>query len=77
MPQFARPNPNYRSTSFEHYPKWADNKGQGPTKQELADKMDDIRKKMDEIGRDQADMEGYCKVWTYTQQMAPREQDRI
>ena len=77
MFKYARPNPNNRNTSFEHYPKWADPNAKGLTKEELGDKMEVIRKKMDDLGRSKEDMEGYCKTWTYTQQMGDREQDRL
>ena len=41
------------------------------TKKELGDKIDVIRKKMGDVGRNMGDMDGYCKVWTYTQQIGP------
>jgi hypothetical protein len=77
MHQFAVANPNNRSTSFEHYPKWADTHGKGVTKEELDEKINEIRRKMDNMGRESEDMEGYLKKWTYTQQVGPRPEDRL
>ena len=36
-----------------------------------------IRRKMDDMGHEAEDMEGYLKKWTYTQQVGPRPEDRL